>query len=981
MNRYEILRVLGNGSFGVANLVRVRDGHTSGQPVQLRVIKEVDLSALPPTSRTQAENEVQVLRSLSHPNIIAYCGAFIEDCRLHIVMEYAAGGDLAEALQRCRERGCRLEESQALRLLMQCCSALKHVHQKHILHRDLKAQNIFLTEAGVAKLGDFGIAKVLTHTAGYLAKTAIGTPSYLPPEVCDSKPYGAKADMWSIGVCFHEMLALELPFQAKGLASLVVKIVSCEPRPLPRDLYSEEARELASQLLRKEPERRPSAASAESSARKILALTQRRDGGINGSDARLSIDGIGFRRDAEDVSPAVDHIDETPAAASARGGNRQLGLPLRARRREARRGVSAQGQEPPAPQQATPYPRCTHLPIVSESPKETPGVATVSLRRCCDGIAAVLSMHLGSPTAKAAARTPTMNAALTPCSRLLAAVTGLTSPQATTPTTARTPCSRLLASVAAAVTSPLEAARMAGSPQAFTGGFGCPRRHQEQEPIPDDLDSLLALLEADGSPDKKRAARKQPLQQQQQRQKLAQSPAIGAASPRTPPASGFAACGVAPAGTPGAAASVAWRREELPSPNGVASVVLLGRIGAGAHAAKDCFGDLSYDSPSAGKTELGSRTHSFGCVCDSCLSKGVERLLNPTPSECWTPEPNLPEPVTTVDDDSAAETPTKIANLVGGPWGNGLIAEAAKDETEKLLSAVATPKQRSPRSRSTSPVRVSVVGKEAPSPPILAWGAGNERLDLISWPSVASPITQLPKAQGDGVAVSVEARAEEKPLAKKLADPWQPVESDVISILEDVLEPDMPALPPEQTTPAKEGRHPPMRHSCSDKTPLAAPCSAARLNVDPRPSPEQKLEKMRSQPDVPASQQKWRPFRRFQVFRSQSERPEARRQPHEVLSGRGDGMLQPQVQKLATPLHLHGEAQPRSQQQWRPLRRFRSQGQALQPSQGHQPTLERRPFGGGHGVGLRPFHRSPSLSLGVAGKLVARSFSKEPSEH
>ncbi|CAE7275123.1 NEK1, partial [Symbiodinium necroappetens] len=124
-------------------------------------------------------------------------------------------------------------------------------------------QNIFLSNAGgggcIVKIGDFGIAKVLQHTRG-LAQTLIGTPSNLPPEVCDSKPYGTKADIWSLGVVFYELLTLEPPFKAMSLAALAIKIVNGEPKPIVNDFYAEEVRGLVRPMLEKDPARRPSAA-------------------------------------------------------------------------------------------------------------------------------------------------------------------------------------------------------------------------------------------------------------------------------------------------------------------------------------------------------------------------------------------------------------------------------------------------------------------------------------------------------------------------------------------------------------------------------------------------------------------------------------------------------------------------------------------------------------------------------------------------
>jgi NIMA (never in mitosis gene a)-related kinase len=95
----------------------------------------------------------------------------------------------------------------------QICLALKHVHDRKILHRDLKSQNIFLTKKGMIKLGDFGIARVLSDTKSK-AKTVVGTPYYLSPEIIKSEPYSFKSDIWSLGVLLYEMCALTPPFNA-----------------------------------------------------------------------------------------------------------------------------------------------------------------------------------------------------------------------------------------------------------------------------------------------------------------------------------------------------------------------------------------------------------------------------------------------------------------------------------------------------------------------------------------------------------------------------------------------------------------------------------------------------------------------------------------------------------------------------------------------------------------------------------------------
>lgn len=245
MDRYEWLNEVGRGSFGVVSLVRRRDSPDS----KLEVAKEVE---------SFATNEVKVLRSLSHVNIVAYTDTFVADGRLYIVMEYVDGGDLSCAIRQRRSEGLRrFAQGEALSIISQCSSAVQYIHKRRILHRDLKSQNIFLTKDGVAKLGDFGIAKCLGE-ADSMASSVVGTPHYLPPEFCDGLPYGVSADIWSLGVVFYEVLALELPFEAPNLLALAVKILNAKPKPLPKDVYSDHVNQLVTWMLSKNPQGRPS---------------------------------------------------------------------------------------------------------------------------------------------------------------------------------------------------------------------------------------------------------------------------------------------------------------------------------------------------------------------------------------------------------------------------------------------------------------------------------------------------------------------------------------------------------------------------------------------------------------------------------------------------------------------------------------------------------------------------------------------------
>ncbi|CAM9397888.1 unnamed protein product, partial [Choristocarpus tenellus] len=208
--------------------------------------------------RKATSREAQLLSRMQHSNIVNYVESFSNNRILHIVMGYADGGDLAQAIECQRRVSKPFAEEEVMRIFVQLCLALRHVHSHKILHRDLKSQNVFLTKAGVVKLGDFGIAKLLDSSEA-CARTQIGTPYYLSPELCQDKPYGRSSDVWALGILLYELLALKVPFQARNLAALVGKITTQEPPPIEgcRKSYSEEVLALMSSILRKEPSERP----------------------------------------------------------------------------------------------------------------------------------------------------------------------------------------------------------------------------------------------------------------------------------------------------------------------------------------------------------------------------------------------------------------------------------------------------------------------------------------------------------------------------------------------------------------------------------------------------------------------------------------------------------------------------------------------------------------------------------------------------
>uniref|UniRef100_A0A673H5D3 non-specific serine/threonine protein kinase n=1 Tax=Sinocyclocheilus rhinocerous TaxID=307959 RepID=A0A673H5D3_9TELE len=248
MDKYERLKKIGEGSFGKAILVKSR---TDGRQY---VIKEIGISRMSNKERQESRKEVAVLANMSHPNIVQYKESFEESGCLYIVMDYCEGGDLFKKIN--NQRGTLFSEEQILDWFVQICLALKHVHDRKILHRDIKSQNIFLTKDGTIQLGDFGIARVLNSTVE-LARTCIGTPYYLSPEICENKPYNNKSDIWALGCVLYEMCTLKHAFEAGNMKNLVLKIIRGSYPPVSVH-YSQDLRSLLAQLFKRNPRERPS---------------------------------------------------------------------------------------------------------------------------------------------------------------------------------------------------------------------------------------------------------------------------------------------------------------------------------------------------------------------------------------------------------------------------------------------------------------------------------------------------------------------------------------------------------------------------------------------------------------------------------------------------------------------------------------------------------------------------------------------------
>ncbi|XP_060585092.1 serine/threonine-protein kinase Nek1-like [Ruditapes philippinarum] len=248
-DKYNPLFELGAGSFGKAWVVK--DTKTQKKYVS----KVIQIKGLSSEALDRCVTEVAVLSACCHENIVRYLEAFVSNGALHIVMEYASGGDLQQKIE--KQNGVLFTSDKILEWFLQVILALEYIHSKNILHRDLKPQNIFLTDIGVVKLGDFGIARVL-NSCDDLASTRIGTPFYISPEICERKPYNSCSDMWAAGCLLYQMSMLRVPFHATNFDDLCKNIIKAQYDPIPSQ-FQGIIKDLISKLLVSTPEHRLSA--------------------------------------------------------------------------------------------------------------------------------------------------------------------------------------------------------------------------------------------------------------------------------------------------------------------------------------------------------------------------------------------------------------------------------------------------------------------------------------------------------------------------------------------------------------------------------------------------------------------------------------------------------------------------------------------------------------------------------------------------
>lgn len=254
--------LLGRGKLSVVHRTRRRaDG-------QLVVLKKIEVFEMGSKERSECMNEIELLRQMQHPHIISYLDCVLEDNELTLVMEAAEQGDLAGLIKRTADSGATsLGEPLAWRYVMQIADALAYMHERRVMHRDVKPANVFVTAPHTMKLGDLGLGRYFSSKTEQ-THSNVGTPFYMSPECMQGRGYDFRSDIWSLGCLFYELAMLRSPFFQQGINFYMLgrRIMSRQFDPLPPN-FSPEMGRLVDAMLQVDPSHRPPASAILEAAR------------------------------------------------------------------------------------------------------------------------------------------------------------------------------------------------------------------------------------------------------------------------------------------------------------------------------------------------------------------------------------------------------------------------------------------------------------------------------------------------------------------------------------------------------------------------------------------------------------------------------------------------------------------------------------------------------------------------------------------
>lgn len=250
---YEVAEKLGEGGMGV--VYKARDLRLN-RLVALKFLSCIDKAN--PELLERFHSEARAISALNHPHIAGIYDFEEVDDTCFIVMEYFPGGTLRKQLKQLRENSQWLSFRQIVDYARQIASGLSHAHQHGIIHRDVKADNLMLTEEGIVKLADFGLARLQGESGITRPGIAAGTLAYMAPELLQGKSADVRSDLYSLGVVLYELITTRRPFEGESAASIIHSILHVPPAPISsyRPNVPQALVKVILRLLEKDPELR-----------------------------------------------------------------------------------------------------------------------------------------------------------------------------------------------------------------------------------------------------------------------------------------------------------------------------------------------------------------------------------------------------------------------------------------------------------------------------------------------------------------------------------------------------------------------------------------------------------------------------------------------------------------------------------------------------------------------------------------------------
>ena len=280
VDNFEILQVLGEGSFGYIAKVKSRLNH------KIYAMKKIDISKIKEEKVTKLMmNETKILSDLNNPLIVKYYKTFNEDGALFILMEFMDNGDIGGIFKASKTLEKPIPEEKIYDIFIQSMKALTYIHSLNLIHRDIKPDNLFITVDGNVKLGDFGVSAALKKedenknnnnfnnvselnrnkeiSVGNItsSNTVVGTPLYMSPEMLNYLKYDLKTDVYSMGVTFFILCYWDFPRKPAMDLNLELKIVDL-PIQHNENFYSPELKNIILKMIEKDKSKRPTSEQA-----------------------------------------------------------------------------------------------------------------------------------------------------------------------------------------------------------------------------------------------------------------------------------------------------------------------------------------------------------------------------------------------------------------------------------------------------------------------------------------------------------------------------------------------------------------------------------------------------------------------------------------------------------------------------------------------------------------------------------------------